>query len=101
MGRTGPGSYLMETFEEIKMTITGDEPNSEKFRFHLPMELDNPDPVHYDDVAQEIILSMDDWRAIFTPVLDEIKEFISKKFSDSRGFCKVRSQSKLKRNRLT
>ncbi|PWY67963.1 actin-like ATPase domain-containing protein [Aspergillus sclerotioniger CBS 115572] len=82
---TGPGSPLMELFEYYKRTMTGDEASTKKLQFYLPMDLDNPNPRHHDADAQEIILSMDDWGDIFTPVLDEIKLFIQDQFNKAKG----------------
>ncbi|GLA89471.1 hypothetical protein AtubIFM56815_003950 [Aspergillus tubingensis] len=83
--RTGPSSRLMREFARHKRDITDGDRNGEQFRIRLPMGIVDPNPLHYDVDYSEIIISMDDWRAVFNPVLKEILEFIRDMYNAAGG----------------
>lgn len=60
------------------------------------MGIVDPNPLHYDVDYSEIIISMDDWRAVFNPVLKEILEFIRDMYNAAGG-VQVSRKSALER----
>ncbi|KAE8364462.1 hypothetical protein BDV27DRAFT_128405 [Aspergillus caelatus] len=71
MRRKGPGSEFMKQFEIIKRDF-GSSDESDYFELPLNMTVPDPDPAHFDDEERMVIISSDDLRALFDPVIDQI-----------------------------
>ncbi|OJJ66226.1 hypothetical protein ASPBRDRAFT_428468 [Aspergillus brasiliensis CBS 101740] len=83
--QTGPSSRLMREFEIHKRLVTDGDENAQQIRIALPMDPVDPNPLYFDEDYSEIIISMDDWRTVFNPVLEEIIAFIQDRYNAANG----------------
>ncbi|KAK6828704.1 hypothetical protein RU639_003752 [Aspergillus parasiticus] len=83
MRRKGPGSEFMKKFEIIKRDF-GSSDESTDFELPLNMTVPDPDPAYFDDEERLVILSSDDMRAIFDPVIDQIVSLVKLQIKDAR-----------------
>ncbi|KAL2862593.1 Hsp70 family protein [Aspergillus lucknowensis] len=81
--RKSPGSEFMNKFEIIKRDFGNSD---EKTIFELPLNMTvaNPDPKYFDEEERLVLISSDDLRAIFDPVIDQIMILVRQQIEDSR-----------------
>ncbi|KAL4734478.1 actin-like ATPase domain-containing protein [Aspergillus similis] len=81
--RKSPGSEFMRKFEVIKRDF-GHSDEETTFELPLNMTLSEPNSDHFDDEERLVILSSDDLRAIFAPVVDQILSLVRQQITDAR-----------------
>ncbi|KAL3478805.1 hypothetical protein BJX99DRAFT_223928 [Aspergillus californicus] len=82
--RKSPGSEFMKKFEVIKRDF-GHSDEQTSFELPLNMTLPEPNPEYFDDEELFVILSSDDLRAIFTPVIDQILSLVRQQITDAQN----------------
>ncbi|KAL4785997.1 actin-like ATPase domain-containing protein [Aspergillus varians] len=80
--RKSPGSQFMNKFEGIKRDF-GNSDEQTTFELPLNMTLADPDPKYFDDDELLVIISSDDLREIFDPVVGKIVQLIKKQIEDA------------------
>ncbi|KAL2819288.1 hypothetical protein BDW59DRAFT_151587 [Aspergillus cavernicola] len=81
--RKSPGSQFMNTFEGVKRDF-GNSDEQTTFELPLNMPLDDPDPKYFDDDERLVIISSDDLRNMFDPVVDQIIQLIKKQIEEAK-----------------
>ncbi|KAL4942784.1 hypothetical protein BDV06DRAFT_211602 [Aspergillus oleicola] len=82
MKRKGPGSEFMRRFETLKR----DFGVSDEQTIHvlpLNMTIDDPDPKYFDEEERIVMVSSDDLRTVFDPVVDQIIQLVRKQIDDA------------------
>ncbi|KAL3430242.1 hypothetical protein BDV09DRAFT_202347 [Aspergillus tetrazonus] len=82
MKRKGPGSEFMRRFETLKRDF-GVSDEQDVHELPLNMTLDNPDPKYFDGDERMVIISSDDIRTVFDPVVDQIIQLVRKQIDDA------------------
>ncbi|KAL4881112.1 hypothetical protein BJY04DRAFT_218627 [Aspergillus karnatakaensis] len=81
--KKAPGSDFMRKFELIKRDFGYSEEEDTIFELPLSMTLKKPDPEHFEDDEQMVLLSSKDMRAIFDPVVEQIIRLVKKQIKDA------------------
>ncbi|KAL2827784.1 actin-like ATPase domain-containing protein [Aspergillus cavernicola] len=84
MKRKSPGSEFMRKFEVIKRDF-GHSDEETTFELPLIMILWDPDPKYFDEEERLVIISSDDLRAIFDPVVEQILSLVRQQIIDARN----------------
>ncbi|RAO68865.1 uncharacterized protein BHQ10_004877 [Talaromyces amestolkiae] len=82
MKRKGPGSTFMSCFERIKRNF-GHNSEDTTHDIEFPMRSLEVDPQYYDDDDQAVIISDEDLRDIFDPVVNQIIDLIKTQIKDA------------------
>ncbi|KAL5045389.1 hypothetical protein BDW71DRAFT_215236 [Aspergillus fruticulosus] len=82
MKRKGPGSEFMRRFETLKRDF-GVSDERTIYELPLNMTVDNPDPKFFDEDERMVLLSSDDLRTVFDPVVDQIIQLVRKQIDDA------------------
>ncbi|KAL4933394.1 Hsp70 family protein [Aspergillus undulatus] len=81
--RKSPGSGFMRAFESIKRDFgSSDEENT--FELPLNITLVDPDPKYYDEEERMVIVSSNDLRNMFDPVVDQILDLVKEQLEDAK-----------------
>ncbi|KAL4948273.1 hypothetical protein BDW69DRAFT_199012 [Aspergillus filifer] len=82
MKRKGPGSEFMRRFETLKRDF-GVSDEQTIHELPLNMDVDDPDPKYFDVDERMVIISSDDLRTVFDPVVDQIIQLVRKQINDA------------------
>ncbi|RLL99951.1 hypothetical protein CFD26_105606 [Aspergillus turcosus] len=80
--RKGPGSRFMDTFQMFKETFCCSA-EDRVYQLPLRMALDNPNPSFFDTENQLVLLSSNDLRGIFDPVVRQITQLIHRQIESA------------------
>ncbi|KAL4789394.1 actin-like ATPase domain-containing protein [Aspergillus venezuelensis] len=80
--RKGPGSEFMKKFELIKRDF-GCSDEETTFELPLNMNIDGPDARYFDDEERLVLVSSEDLRNIFDPVVKKITELVQQQIKDA------------------
>ncbi|KAL4733033.1 hypothetical protein BDV11DRAFT_200880 [Aspergillus similis] len=84
MKRKGPGSEFMRRFETLKRDF-GVSDEQTVHELPLNMTLDEPDPRYFDEDERMVLISSDDLRTVFDPVVDQIIQLVRKQIEDANN----------------
>ncbi|OAX80402.1 hypothetical protein ACJ72_05262 [Emergomyces africanus] len=89
MKRKGAGSELMNKFEVIKKDFGH---SNEPTIFELPLNMNAPDasPKYFDDEERMVLLSSEDLRSVFKPVVEQVLSLVREQIQDAREATKHR-----------
>ncbi|KAL4863291.1 hypothetical protein BDV12DRAFT_202257 [Aspergillus spectabilis] len=80
--RKSPGSDFMKRFELLKRDF-GASDEQASFELPLNMTVDDPDPKYFDEDERLVIVSSDDLRKLFDPVVDQIIQLVKRQIDDA------------------
>ncbi|KAL4806050.1 actin-like ATPase domain-containing protein [Aspergillus unguis] len=82
--RRSPGSEFMKKFEIIKRDF-GASDEETVFELPLNMTVENPDPQYWDEEERLALVSSEDLRAIFDPVVKQIIGLVQQQIKDANA----------------
>ncbi|KAE8370730.1 actin-like ATPase domain-containing protein [Aspergillus caelatus] len=82
MKRKSPGSEFMKQFETVKRDF-GSSDELTTFELPLNMTVSNADPEHFDEEERIVIISSNDLRTIFEPVIEKIISLVRRQIEDA------------------
>ncbi|EED23507.1 Hsp70 family protein [Talaromyces stipitatus ATCC 10500] len=80
--RKGPGSEFMNKFERVKRDF-GFSKEDKINELRLKMNLKDPDPTFYDEEETFVLLSNNDLRKMFDPIIKQIIELLQQQIEDA------------------
>ncbi|KAK2850556.1 hypothetical protein FQN49_005545 [Arthroderma sp. PD_2] len=83
--KKGPGSEFMKKFEIIKKDFGYKLLEEEVHEIPLNMTVYNPNPGHFDEEERLILITNDDLRHMFDPVVDQIIGLVRQQIKDAKA----------------
>ncbi|KAF3479675.1 uncharacterized protein GIQ15_06651 [Arthroderma uncinatum] len=83
--KKGPGSEFMKKFEFVKKDFGYSTFEEEVHEIPLNMTVHDPDPDHFDEEERHVLITNDDLRQMFDPVVDQIIGLVRRQIDDANA----------------